>query len=98
MRRMFGAPSGAVTSFGKSLTDSEGRRPIFPRNGGSGRGKTSWATAEPAPMTYAQATSVKLDRVLMFNRGMGLVNRTFAAQDALLSGRFYRQPSSSRNL
>ena len=37
---MFGAPSGAVTSLGKSFTEFAGVSPILPLNGGSGCGKT----------------------------------------------------------
>src|ERR1700733_9852976 len=48
MRRIFGAPLGALTSCGKSLVDSSTVRPMCPLNGGSGRGNTSCARVAAA--------------------------------------------------
>src|SRR6185437_1075528 len=45
---MFGAPSGALTSFGKSLTESSTVRPMCPLKGCSGRGNTSCVRAGSA--------------------------------------------------
>src|SRR5215813_663809 len=45
IRSTFGAPAGASTPFGKSGTESFAVRPIFPLNGCSGCGKTSWPKA-----------------------------------------------------
>src|SRR3970282_750187 len=59
MSRMFGAPFGAWTSFGKSLTDSFVVRPIFPPNDCSGRGKTYCAPAvTDAPNRRAASTPI----------------------------------------
>jgi hypothetical protein len=44
--RIFGAPFGAETPFGKSGVESLEVRPIFPLKDCSGLGKTSWAVAE----------------------------------------------------
>src|SRR5215831_19881131 len=43
IKRTFGAPCGAWTSFGKSGVDPLTVRPILPLNGGSGWGNTSGA-------------------------------------------------------
>jgi hypothetical protein len=40
INRIFGAPAGASTPFGKSGTEPFKVRSIFPWNGGSGRGNT----------------------------------------------------------
>src|SRR3989304_4578697 len=57
MIRTLGAPFGAWTSFGKSLTDSFVVRPIFPPNGCSGRGKACRAPAvTDAPNRRAAST------------------------------------------
>ena len=62
MSRTLGAPLGAVTSAGKSLTDSLIVRPILPLNGGSGRGRTSCAEALNAITTKAK-TNTKIERI-----------------------------------
>src|SRR5262249_36586640 len=75
MSKIFGAPFGAVTSLGKSLTDSLTVRPIVPPKGRSGLGGTSCAhtvDANTAPSAIPRVASTVSVFMVWFSLGDGM--------------------------
>src|SRR5262245_34008660 len=83
INRTLGAPAGASTPFGKSGVESFTVRPIFPSNGGSGRGNTLASCDAAVRGSAADATADTAMRELEPSRRRRVILTLPAGEGAL---------------